>query len=163
MVRIIDESVVVTIPHPVYPELKVRARVKTAVEEMDMMSDFVKYKRIVTVQDKDGNVVRNDDGDLETVTLTALPSEAVIDLMDDVLEGWEGLEDNKGVPIPFKRENIKHLFARSLFVPTKNKKGKDINQAFPDYIQAELNKYSENLLKAEDTESPKSKSSPKQR
>lgn len=146
-----------TIEHPHFSEHKVFVKELEPTAEMDLFSRFAKYQRVVAVQDKDGNVLRDDKGNLETVTLTNLPSEAVIQILDDVIEGWEGLEG-----IPYKPENIKYLFNKKLICRI-NKDGKEVKQSWPDYIQAEINKRSESVLAQEVEEAPKLKGSPKQR
>ena len=147
-----------TIEHPHYPEHKVLVQEMEPTAEMDLFSKFAKYQRVIAVQDKDGKLVRDEKGNLETVTITNLPSEAVIEILNDVLQGWEGLDG-----IPFKKENIKFLFNKKLVCRVKNDEGKEIKQSWPDYIQAQINKRSEDILNEEVNEAPKLKGSPKPR
>jgi hypothetical protein len=147
-----------TIVHPHFPEHKVIVIETEPTVEMDLISRFSKYQRVIAVQDREGNLIRDEKGNLETVTITNLPSEAIIQLMSDVIKGWEGLEG-----VPYSSSNIKFLFNKKLICKTTDKDGKEKKQSWLDYIKTIIDKRSEETLSAEVDEIPKLKGAPKQR
>lgn len=129
----------IDIKHPKYPDLIVRCKKLEPIEFMDLFSGFQKYQRIVAVVNPTNNeLIRDANGNLETVTLNNLPASVVVDLLSNIIDTWQGLEDQNGI-IKYEKDNIKYLFKKELNVPiTKDKK--ETSQAFPDYIQEQLNK-----------------------
>lgn len=164
MAKIILDPEQITIKHPRFPELEVYCLEQEPVEAMDLFSSLAKYQRVVAVTNPaTGEILRDNKDNVITVTLTTLPASEIINILSQVVVGWKGLEDSKGVVIPFSKENLKHLFNRGLNVSTtkKDNSGKDVKgtQSFADYIQEDLNKRIEEIL--EEDKDPKQKASPK--
>lgn len=151
-----------TIEHPIYPEFKVYCRILDPVEAMDVFSGFQEYQQVFAiVHPVTKELVRDEKGNLETVTITNVPAKVIIDVLKDVIDwqagGWEGLEGPEDVIIP-KPENIKYLFSRDLNITnTKIVDGKEVksSQSFPDHIQERLNKEVEITIEKEIENAPK--------
>jgi hypothetical protein len=173
MAKINTQAEFKIIEHPKFKELKVNARVLDPIEHMDMTSRFQQYQRAIAVTHPEtGELIKDEDGDIITRTTMSLPAKAVIQILADTLEGWEGLEDENGKAIPFHVDNIKFLFAKGLNVkvPVQKKfveNGKTVERevptvmSFADYIQKVLNDDAKKELEEENSDSPKSKSSKK--
>jgi hypothetical protein len=159
-----------TVEHPLFPELKVYCRILDPVEAMDVFSAFQEYQTVVAVVHPiSKELIRNEKGVLETVTITNVPAKVIIDVLDNVIDwgggGWEGLEGPDGIIVP-KSENIKYLFSRDLNIPTsKLVDGVEIKstQSFPDHIQEQLNTDVEKSIHKEEADAPKTKTSHKRR
>lgn len=159
-----------TVEHPLHPEFKVFARILDPVEAMDVFSRFQEFQQVVSViHPVTKELVRDEKGNLETVTISNPPAQVIIDILTDVIDwkhpsgGWVELEGPDGPILP-KPENIKFLFSRDLNVPTtKTVEGKEVKstQSFPDHIQERLNKEVEATIEKEIEDAPKTKTSPK--
>lgn len=158
MAKISRLSKSIKIKHPQFPELIATCRVLEPIEAMDIFGSFQQYQKVVPVIDNNGNLIRKENGELETHVLTHLPASAVLDILHEVVENVEGLEDEDG-PIKFSNtaEFLKNLFKREINVELPD----GSKTAFADYIQSELNKLTVDDSK-EDKKLPKGKTSPKQ-
>lgn len=153
MAKINMQKQVMTIKHPVMPEVWVEAYILDPMESMDLFSGMQKFQRVVvlthpTLKDENGEpqILKDDDNNPLTHVISNLPASAVIDiLMNTLTKRWGGINDENDNPIPFSQANLRVLFSKELNVPTTRKiNGKDVKgtQAFADYIQAEVNKAS---------------------
>lgn len=147
MARVNTKEEKLTVIHPKFKELKVFCRVLEPVEAIDLFSRFQKFSQVVAViHPVTGELVYNKEGKLETVTITNIPASEAIKVLEEVVEGWEGLEDNDDKPIPFHSSKLNLLFSKDLGFkeeiddPKEEGKKKKINRSFGDYIQGELDK-----------------------
>lgn len=162
----IQDTQTFTITHPKLKDVKVICRELDPIEAMDMFSGLAKYQKVVAIlHPVTGEIVRDGD-EIATSIRTNLPSEAILKILETNLEGWEGIEDSKGNPIPFNSNNIRHLFNRafSLVKMVEEKDGDKVTmkptpQSFADYIQQEINARIDKQMKElnEELGSPKSK------
>lgn len=150
MARVNTQKETIEIKHPKFKEVKVIAKKLDPIEAMDLFVGLQEYQKVVVLTDPSTKeVLLDEEGNPRVHVLSNIPATAVIDILEEVLESWEGIEDEKSKPIPFKRENFKYLFKKELNCPvkkkikdpkTKKEVEKEVQISFADYIQAEVNK-----------------------
>lgn len=152
MAQIFTQQQTLIVKHPQMPEFKVHCLILEPVEAMELFSSLSQYQKVFAVLHPNTNeLIRNDKKELETVTITNIPGEAILNILSKTVEDWEGLEDENKKPIKYEKSKLPYLFKKELSV--KNEDG--TREPFAVYIQAQLNSKID-LSTPEDSETKKS-------
>lgn len=159
MVAINTDVETMDVKHPKHSEVVATVRVLDPIETMEIFSALSRYRKVVVLTHPvTGEILYDDEQNPLTSTLTNIPADAAIEVLEKTLIRVKGLTDGNKKPIvidleknPESRENLKYLFKKQLNVSIvrkkKNTEGKEIStpgtQSFPDFLQAEINKRAE--------------------
>ena len=132
------------IPHPHDESFVVTVHRRKRIESLRDFEDVLNSQRVeVLTHPKTGEVLRDDDGEPNTKTVTAFSVNAIHASLEKVIKGWTGLEEEDGeggppVEIPYTKENLDYLFEPEFDVKEKNDEGKEESTPFWQYITREL-------------------------
>jgi hypothetical protein len=114
----------VTISHPNDPSFRIHVRKLSRIEQFAHHDKIVKHQVAQTLKDEAGNVLRDKDGRPEVHVTQLMPTDLVLEMLADVIVGWDGLLDENDAPIPFSKGDIGLLLDEGLDVK-ENVTGED--------------------------------------